>query len=146
MTLNNILSNGSNGPDDKEKKVKEFNELKKLLNVNDTVSEHEIIATCRILKHMQNQLDISSLTPNHELVSLYNKLKEIRAIFDLETNNFKQLNELLIEITTVREMANFAEDKPLADLLFALRGKNISSYGIGKNSLLEKLLRYYLEK
>ena len=146
MTLNDILSNGSNGPDEKEKKVKEFKELKKLLNVNDTVSEHEIIATCRILKHMQNQLEISSLTPNHELVSLYNKLKEIRAIFDLETNNFKQLNDLLIEITTVREMANFAEDKPLADLLFALRGKNISSYGIGKNSLLEKLLKYYLEK
>lgn len=146
MTLNDILSKGSNGPDDKEKKIKEFKELKKLLNVNDTVSEHEIIATCRILKHMQNQLDISSLTPIHEIVSLYNKLKEIRAIFDLETNNFKQLNELLIEITTVREMANFAEDKPLADLLFALRGKNISSYGIGDNSLLEKLLRYYLEK
>jgi len=146
VTLNDILSKGSTGPDDKEKKVKGFKELKKLLNVNNTVSEHEIIATCRILKHMQNQLDISSLTPIHELVSLYNKLKEIRAIFDLETNNFKQLNELLIEITTVREMANFAEDKPLADLLFALRGKSISSYGIGENSLLEKLLRYYLEK
>ncbi len=144
MTLNDILTDGSDKLTYKVKSIKEFNELKRLLNLDNQVSEHELIATCRILKHMQNELDLSPQTPIRELVSLYNKLEEIRAVFDLHTNNFTHLNELLIEITTVREMADIPENKPLPDLLFSLRGKHLSSFGLRDNSLLEKLLRYYL--
>ncbi|MFX0085736.1 MAG: hypothetical protein ACFFAU_08680 [Candidatus Hodarchaeota archaeon] len=144
MTLNDILTEGSDKLTYKVKSIKEFNELKRLLNLDNQVSEHELIATCRILKHMQNELDLSTQTPIRELVSLYHKLEDIRAVFDLHTNNFTQLNELLIEITTVREMADIPEDKPLTDLLFLLRGKSLASFGLRENSLLEKLLRYYI--
>ena len=146
MTLNNILSNGSSTLEDKIKGLKDFNELKRLLNLNGKASEHDIIATCRILKHMQTELNLPPEISIKQLVSLYNKLTEIRAVFDLETNNFTQLNELFVEITTVREMADIPEDKPLPDLLFSLRTKNLSDFGLGKNSLLEKLLRYYIRQ
>jgi hypothetical protein len=144
MTLNDILANGT--PTDKSNSIKEFNKLKKLLNLNDNTSEHELIATCRILKHMQTELNISPQTPIRELVSLYNKLTEVRAVFDLETNNFNQLNELFIEIITVREMADIPEDQSLPETLIKLRSKKLSAYGIGENSLLEKLLRYQIQK
>ena len=146
MALNDILSNNSDRLTDKSKSIKGFNELKRLLNLNGSASEHEIISTCRILKHMQVELNISQKTPLSELVSLYNKLTEIRAVFDLETNNFSQLNELFIEITTVREMVGIPRDRPLPELLVSLRSKTLSSFGIGENSLLEKLLRYYIKK
>lgn len=142
MTLNDILFNSS----DKMKSIKEFNELKRLLNLNGSASEHEITSTCRILKHMQNELNISPQTPLKDIVSLYNKLTEIRAVFDLETNNFSQLNELFIEITTVKEMADIPKDRPLPELLVSLRSKTLSSFGIGENSLLERLLIYYINK
>jgi hypothetical protein len=146
MTLNDLLSDDSDKPTEIVKGIKEFNELKRLLNINNKVSEHELIATCRILRHLQKELGISPQTPIHEFVSLYHKLEDIRAVFDLQTSNFTQLNELLIEITTVREMADLPENIPLPDLLFSIRGKTLSSFGLGNNSLLEKLLRYYLEK
>lgn len=142
MTLNDILTDSSDKLTYKIKGIKEFNELKRLLNLKNKVSEHELIATCRILKHMQIELGLSSQTPISDLVSLYHKLEDIRAVFNLHANNFAQLNELLIEITTVREMADFPENIPLPDLLFSLRGKSLSSFGLGTNSLLEKLLIY----
>ncbi|MHA2306145.1 MAG: hypothetical protein ACXACU_12220 [Candidatus Hodarchaeales archaeon] len=144
MTLNDILANGTSA--DKSNSIKEFNKLKKMLNLNGNTSEHEFIATCRILKHMQTELNISPQTPIRELVSLYNKLTEVRAVFDLETNNFNQLNELFIEIITVREMADIPKDQSLPELLIKLRSKKLSAYGIGENSLLEKLLRYQIQK
>lgn len=146
MTINDILLNSSDKSTDKSKSIQEFNELKRLLNLKNSVSEHEIISTCRILKHMQNELNISTKTPLKDLVSLYNRFTEIRAFFDLETNNFNQLNELNVEITTVRDMADIPKDRPLPELLVSLRPKTLSSYGIGENSLLEKLLRYYIKK
>jgi hypothetical protein len=43
-------------------------------------------------------------------------------------------------------MADIPKDQSLPELLIKLRSKKLSAYGIGENSLLEKLLRYQIQK
>lgn len=128
------------------KKLPEFKELKNHLKQVSGSSEHVLTAAWRFIKHMQSELNLPPQTPMRELIRLFNAFQEIRKAFDLHTNNFSQLNELYVEIITVREMLDLPKDLSVTEILSRITPELVPSLGVGRNSLLERLLQFYVLK
>ncbi|MFX0150125.1 MAG: hypothetical protein ACFFAJ_05050 [Candidatus Hodarchaeota archaeon] len=119
----------------------DLNALKKHLALPKTVSEHELVSTWKIIRHMSTVLELPLTTPIKDLINLFKKLKEIQHVFNLQNPNFIQLNVLYVELTTVREMLSLPETLPLADVVDRAKQEVLPSLGIGDNSLLERVLQ-----
>ncbi|UCE12656.1 MAG: hypothetical protein JSV04_10735, partial [Candidatus Heimdallarchaeota archaeon] len=95
---------------------------------------------------MQSDLNLPPQTPIRELIKLFNTFQEIRKAFDLHTNNFSQLNELYIEIVTIREMLDLPKNLSINEVLSQIPPELVPFLGVGRNSLLERLLQLYTLK
>ena len=119
--------------------VVQFNELKNHLKC----SEAMLAAKWRLIKHMQADLGLDRKNlPIKELVYLYSRLEEIKEVFKLQSATFTQLEKILIEIETVKDMLDIAPSTPLDQVLLQIVHEEISSLGVGKSSILERLLCY----
>ena len=96
---------------------KELKDLRRLLSLKDNISNKLIIQTWYSLKKMQQELELPSLYPIKQHYYFYQKLEEIREALNLTSTNFAQLNQLYIEIVTIRELLGLPETTPMSDIL-----------------------------
>lgn len=122
----------------------EYKELKNHLKLANGSSEHALIATWRCIKHMQSELDLPPQTPVGELVKLFNNFEEIQKFFNLQINNFSQLNELFCELIIVKAKLNLPEDSSVTDVLSQINPELVHSLDLEENSFLKRLLQLYL--
>ena len=122
----------------------EYKELKNHLKLANGSSEHDLIATWRCIKHMQSELDLPPQTPVRELVKLFNNFEEIQKFFNLQINNFSQLNELFCELIIVKAKLNLPEDSSVTDVLSRINPELVHSLDLEENSFLKRLLQLYL--
>ncbi len=122
----------------------EYKELKNHLKLANGSSEHALIATWRCIKHMQSELDLPPQTPVGELVKLFNNFEEIQKFFNLQINNFSQLNELFCELIIVKAKLNLPEDSSVTDVLSRINPELVHSLDLEENSFLKRLLQLYL--
>ncbi|NHJ01585.1 MAG: hypothetical protein EAX86_05550 [Candidatus Heimdallarchaeota archaeon] len=141
MLRNSITSNEVKGKSNLE--TEELRILKLIITDEKELTEHQLIAKWKILKHMQSELELPSDVSIFELLALFKKFEEIRNTFGLETINFKQLNEILINIVTVKDMLDFPSETSISEIVSNLIFRDIANLGLGENSLLEKLLLLY---
>ncbi|MFW9906901.1 MAG: helix-turn-helix domain-containing protein [Candidatus Thorarchaeota archaeon] len=122
---------------------KELTDLRRLLNLKDNVSDKLVIQTWKSLKKMQEELELPSLYPIKQHYYFYQKLEEICKALNLTSTNFAQLNQLYIEIITIRELLGLPETTPMSDILALIQKeslKNLASLDIKYDSLLLKFL------
>ncbi|MHA1973643.1 MAG: hypothetical protein ACTSW1_11650 [Candidatus Hodarchaeales archaeon] len=124
----------------KQKDEQEFKKLKEYVRENNDISEHDLTAIWHEIKHMRSELDIADNISSIELYNYYCKLIIIKKAFSSQVTNFPQLNQLYIELTTIREMLNLPDTMTTPKIIELIRSKKISELGIGTDSLLEKLL------
>ncbi len=122
----------------------EYKELKNHLKLANGSSEHALIATWRCIKHMQSELDLPPETPVGELVKLFNNFEEIQKFFNLQINNFSQLNELFCELIIVKAKLNLPEDSSVTDVLSRINPELVHLLDLEENSFLKRLLQLYL--
>ena len=116
----------------------QFDELKNYFNVPEAI----LAVKWRLIKHMQADLGLDHKLPIKELVCLYSRFEEIKEVFKLKSTTFTQLEKILIEIETVKDMLDITPTTPLDQVLLQIVHEEISSLGVGKSSILERLLRY----
>jgi len=126
--------------------VEELNELKdlrRLLSIKGNNSEEIVIRTWNFLKKMQKELEIPSLYPIKQHYYFYQKLEEIRKALNLPFRNFPQLNQLYIEITSIRGLLGLPETTPISDIISLVQRESLekfASLNISYDSLLLKIL------
>ena len=125
---------------------KEFFELKKHLRSTQELKGVDPLSLWRSLNRLRGELQIPRTTPIMEVLRLFRKIEEIREVFDLPAVSYNILNELYVEIATVRDMINLPEDTPLLELLKKVKPDQLPLLGIGKDSLFEKLLQIHRYK
>ncbi len=135
MFLNNLLSN-------ELRKLEELKKLRIVLKLDDRLFDHAVNEVWCTLKQMKVELGLSPQIPIDELIRIFKKFEEIRIVFNLPTRDYGQLNELLVEITAVRNMLNIPDTTPLTDVLFQIKPELLPLLGIGNDSLLEKMMLY----
>ncbi len=117
----------------------QFDELRNYFKV----SEAMLAVKWRLIKHMQADLGLNQKNlPIKELVYLYSRFEEIKEVFKLKSTTFTQLERILIEIETVKDMLDITPTTPLDQVILQIVHEEISSLGVGKNSILERLLQY----
>jgi hypothetical protein len=92
---------------------------------------------------MQKELELQSLSPIKQNYDFYQKLVEIREILSFSSADFIQLNQIHIEITTLRELLDLSEATPISQVIRLIQKEtleNFPSIGIGFDSLLLKVL------
>ena len=122
---------------------KELKDLRRLLSLKDNISNKLVVQTWYSLKKMQQELEIPSLYPIKQHYYFYQKLEEIREALNLTSTNFAQLNQLYIEIVTIRELLGLPEITPMFDILALIQKEPLEklvSLDIKYDSLLIKFL------
>ncbi len=135
MLLNNLLST-------ELRKLEELRKLKIILKSDDGLFDHAVNAVWCTLKQMKLALGLDYQTPIDDLVRIFKQFNTIRILFNLKSNDYSQLNQLLIEITVVKDMLNLPDTTPLPEILSQIKPEQLSSLGIGNDSLLEKMMLY----
>lgn len=128
---------------EKLREQKELKDLRRLLSLKGNNSEGVISATWTFLKKMQKELELPSLSPIKQHYYFYQKLEEIRKALNLPFTNFPQLNQLYIEINSVRELLGFPEMIPISEIITLIQRESFekfASLNIGYDSLLLKIL------
>jgi len=115
--------------------------IKSYLNDFFPVSEYDLTTIWHELRHMRSELEISQKIPISDLVDYYFKLISVKKAFNNQISNFVQLNQLYIELITIREMLDLSESINISGIIDFIQNKDLTKLGIGKNSLLEKLLK-----
>ncbi len=121
----------------------QMNELKIHLRLSNSICDDTLTAKWQHIQHMMIDLDLDPKMNIKELAQLYYKFEDLIEVFKLNSYTFRQLEKLLIEIETVRDMLDNSRDVPLQQLVFQLSSYDIPSLGVGNNSILEKLMKYY---
>ncbi|MHA2074458.1 MAG: hypothetical protein ACW97X_07550 [Candidatus Hodarchaeales archaeon] len=135
MSLNNLISH-------ELKKLEELRKLRIILKSDDGLFDHAVNEVWCTLKQMKLTLGLDPQIPIDELARIFKQFIEIQMVFNLKTYDYSQLNELLIEITVVRDMLNLPDTTPLSEVLFQIKPEQLSSLGIGNDSLLEKMMLF----
>ncbi|MHA2248190.1 MAG: hypothetical protein ACXADY_24790 [Candidatus Hodarchaeales archaeon] len=135
MSLNNLISS-------ELKKLEELRKLRIILKSDDGLFDHAVNEVWCTLKQMKLSLGLDPQIPIDELVRIFKQFVEIRMIFNLKAYDYSQLNELLIEITVVKDMLNLPDTATLPDVLSQIKPEQLSSLGIGNDSLLEKMMLF----
>ncbi|MFX1283944.1 MAG: hypothetical protein ACFFB5_09825 [Promethearchaeota archaeon] len=121
---------------------KELKELRKLLRLRGNISERVVMATWSFLKRMQQELDLPSLSPIKQHYYFYLKLEEIRHALKLSLN-FTQLNQLYVEITTLRDLLGLPEITPISKIISIVQREALDLFASLDNradSLLFRIL------
>ncbi len=126
----------------------QLNTIRRYLEMESRkISDSELIATLRMLQHLKLELNLPRNIDMKTLIGLYQVLEDIREIFDMKTSNYNQLNEIYIELVTVRDMLDLPKDlsmKAVVNYIITfIDFDTLASLGIGRNSLLEKILFFY---
>ncbi len=103
----------------------------------------DLLTLWRSLKYFQKE---KGEPPDASLLKvrrLFHQLGKIREVFELDNADYWLLNELYIEITTVKAMLNTPSDLPLQEFLANLNPTCLPQLGVGKNSMLERFLYFY---
>ena len=116
----------------------QFDELRKFFDV----SEENLPAKWRLIQHMRSDLNLDPNLPIKDLIYLYSRFEEIKDIFKLKSVTFAQLERILIEIETVKDMLGIVASTPLHLVLLQILNEDISSLGVGNNSILENIVKY----
>ncbi|UCG03159.1 MAG: hypothetical protein JSW11_04050 [Candidatus Heimdallarchaeota archaeon] len=127
----------------------EIKDLQRLLSLKDNISDDLVITTWNSLKKMQEELELSSLYPIKQHYYFFQKLEEIRKALNLTSTNFPQLNQLYIEIITIRELLGLPETTPMSEIITLLQKEsleNLASLDIRHDSLLLKFLMHSVSK
>lgn len=103
----------------------------------------DLLTLWRSLKDRQTELGLPSDVPILQVHKLFHQLEEIREVFELDNADYWLLNELYIEITTIKGMLNITKDLPLQSFLKRLNPTQLPHLGIGKDSMLERFLYFY---
>ncbi len=135
MPLNILLST-------ELRKLEELKKLKIILKSDDGLFDHAVNEVWCTLKQMKLILGINPQIPIDDLVRIFKQFEDIRIVFNLKSNDYSQLNQLLIEITVVKDMLNIPNTTKLTEVLSQIRHEQLSSLGIGNDSLLEKMMLY----
>jgi hypothetical protein len=135
MSLNNLISS-------ELKKLEELKKLRIILKSDDGLFDHAVNEVWCTLKQMKLTLGLDPQIPIDELVRIFKQFVEIRMVFNLKPNDYSQLNELLIEITVVKDMLNLPDTTTLPEVLSQIKPEQLSSLGIGNDSLLEKMMLF----
>ena len=121
----------------------EIKDLQRLLSLKDNISDDIVITTWNSLKKMQEELELSSLYPIKQHYYFFQKLEEIRKALNLTSTNFTQLNQLYIEIITIRELFGLPETTSMSEIITLIQREsleNLASLDIKHDSLLLKFL------
>ncbi len=124
---------------------KELKELRRLLSLNGDISERAVMITWSALRKMQRELDLPSLSPIKQHYYFYRKLEEIRRVMNLSMN-FTQLNQLYIEITTLRDLLGLPEITPISEIITIVRKESLELFASLDNRADSLLFRILLLK
>ncbi|WP_455142429.1 hypothetical protein [Candidatus Hodarchaeum mangrovi] len=138
-----IMYNGSIKKVNSEKQIDELElvKIKSYLNEAFPISEYNLTIIWHELKQMRAELEISQKIPISDLIDYYFKLITVKQAFNNQISNFVQLNQLYIELITIREMLDLSESVRISEIIDFIQNEDLTKLGIGKNSLLEKLLK-----
>ncbi|MHA2244751.1 MAG: helix-turn-helix domain-containing protein [Candidatus Hodarchaeales archaeon] len=128
---------------ERSREQKEQNELRRVLSLKGIVSEKSIHNIWRILRKMQEELELPSLSPIRQHYYFYQKLEEIRKTLNLSFLDFSQLNQLYNEITALRELLGLPETTPIHKIITMIQKESLeklASLDLSYNSLLLKIL------
>ncbi len=95
------------------------------------------------LNQLKLNLNLSPQTPIEVLIRMFKQFREIQATFSLKNSDYSQLNELLIEITAIRNILQLYNTS-LHEVLLQIKPEHLSM--LGHNSLLEKMMLYSWSK
>jgi hypothetical protein len=121
----------------------QLNELKIHLKLINSTCDDELTTKWQHIQHMQLDLDLDPNLSIKELAQLYYKFEDIIEVFKLKTYTFRQLEKLLVELETVKNMLDIPRDTPLQQIVFQLTSYDIPLLGVGNGSILEKIMKYY---
>ena len=117
----------------------QLNELKGYFKTSDV----SLAVKWKLIQHMQSDLGLDPNIPIKELVQLFFRFEKIKEVFKINSATFQQLEKILVELETVKDMLNIAATTPLEQVLRQLISEDITTLGVGKDSSLEYLLRYF---
>ncbi len=131
----------------RSREPEQLKDLRRLLSSGGKYSEDELLLVWSNLKKMQKELELLSLSPIKQYYSLYQKLEEVRKVLNLYSADFIQLNQLHIEITTLRELASLPESTPISEIISLIQKESLEivpSLGARHDSLLLKVLTLHI--
>ena len=121
----------------------QLNELKIHLRLTNSICDDLLTTKWQHIQHMQIDLDLDPNMTIKELAQLYYKFEDMIEVFKLKSYTFRQLEKLLVELETVKGMLDISRNTPLQQVVFQLTSYDISSLGVGKDSILEMIMNYY---
>ena len=121
----------------------QLNELKIHLRLTNSICDDLLTTKWQHIQHMQIDLDLDPNMTIKELAQLYYKFEDMIEVFKLQSYTFRQLEKLLVELETVKGMLDISRNTPLQQVVFQLTSYDISSLGVGKDSILEMIMKYY---
>ncbi|WP_455462883.1 hypothetical protein [Candidatus Hodarchaeum mangrovi] len=137
-----ILPNGHYYSEvDKAVNEKEIKELYRILKrENFPLSDYSIIL--HEINQMREELALSHSIEIKKLYSYFLELNELNLIFKNTINNYLRLNQIYIELRTVWDMLDYPKPFILHDLVENTNPFELMKLGLGKDSLLEKILLF----
>lgn len=124
------------------RKLEELKKLRIILKLDDILFDHAVNKLWCSLKQMKSDLGLAPQIPIDDLVYIFKRFEEIRMVFSLKDPDYSQLNVLLVEITAVKGMLNLPDTTPLPEVLSQIKPEQLSTLGLGSDSLLEKMMLY----
>lgn len=121
---------------------KQLKELRYYLNQHREDTNHVLNNKWKIIKHMQSDLGLDPDLPTKDLTDLFLRLEEIKTVFKLKSVTFLQLERILVELETVKDMLNIPKNTSLEDVIAEISPFDIPMLGVGYNSNLERILKY----
>jgi len=120
---------------------KEIKELYRILKKEKyPLSDYSIILN--EINQMREELGLSFSLGIKDLYLYFLKLNEIKSIVKNTINNYLELNQLYVELKTVWDMLDHPKPFILQDLVENINPIELVKFGIGKDSLLEKILLF----
>ncbi len=128
---------------DKEREETELKDLKRLFEMKGEFSEDMIQETWNSLKKMQEELELPSLYPMKQHYYFYLRLEEIKNALAPFPTDFLQLNQLHVEINSLRDLLELPPTSSISEVITLIRKKSLDelmALEIGSDSLLLKIM------
>jgi hypothetical protein len=122
---------------------KQLEELRFYLNQHKEDTNHVLSTKWKVIKHMQADLGLDPDLSTKDLTDLFLSLEEIKNVFKLKSVTFMQLERILVELETVKDMLNIPRNTPLEEVIAEISPYDIPMLGVGYNSNLERILKYF---
>ncbi|MHA2388803.1 MAG: helix-turn-helix domain-containing protein [Candidatus Hodarchaeales archaeon] len=139
MTYTGVISSEM----DKEREEAELKDLKRIFEMKKNSSEDQILETWNSLKKMQEELELPSLYHMRHHYYFYLCLEEIKNALAPFPTDFHQLNQLHVEINSLRDLLELPATSSMSEVIILIRRKSLDelmTLEIGSDSLLLKIL------